>query len=106
MLTLEVDAFGNVLKEAAIGYGRRQPDPSLPLQVDRDKQTRKLVTYTENRVTNPIDDAAAFPDAYRAPLPCETLTYELTGGYTPGGAGGRFQSSDFVRAAGDVLTHV
>ena len=27
-LTLEVDEFGNVLKSAAIGYGRRQPDPS------------------------------------------------------------------------------
>ena len=33
-LTLEVDAFGNVLKLAAIGYGRRQPDPSL-LAADR-----------------------------------------------------------------------
>ena len=55
-LTLEVDAFGNVLKAAAIGYGRRQPDPALPLQADRDKQTKTLITYTENRVTNPIDD--------------------------------------------------
>jgi RHS repeat-associated protein len=120
-LTLEVDPFGNVLKEAAIGYGRRttiravdaqgvvqeisnealnQLDPS-----DREKQTDTLVTYTENRVTNPIDDAAAFPDAYRAPLPCEARTYELTG-YTPNGAGGRFQSADFVQAAGDALTHV
>lgn len=106
MLTLEVDPFGNVLKEAAIGYGRRQQDSSLPLQVDRDKQIKKLVTYTENGVTNPIDDAAAFPDAYRTPLPCETRTYELTGGYTPNGAGGRFQSADFVRSAGDALTHV
>ena len=48
-LTLEVDAFGNVLKEVAIGYGRRQPDASLPLRADRDKQTQTLITYTENR---------------------------------------------------------
>src|SRR5262249_17789682 len=28
-LTLEVDEFGNVLKAAAVGYGRRQPDLTL-----------------------------------------------------------------------------
>jgi len=104
-LTLEVDPFGSVLKETAIGYGRRQPDPSLPLQVDRDKQTKTLITYTENRVTNPIDDVAVFPDAYRTPLPCETRTCELTG-YTPTGAAGRFKGADFVQNAGAALTHI
>jgi RHS repeat-associated protein len=78
-LTLEVDPFGNVLKEAAIGYGRRQPDLSLPLQADRDEQTKTLITYTENRVTKPIDDVAAYPNDYRTPLPAETRTFELTG---------------------------
>ena len=38
-LTLEVDAFGNVLKSAAVGYGRRQPDPDLEAH-DQAKQTR------------------------------------------------------------------
>jgi RHS repeat-associated protein len=104
-LTLEVDSFGNVLKEAAIGYGRRQPDPSLPLQVDRDKQTKTLITYTENRVTNPINDVTIFPHAYRSPLPCETRTYELTG-YTSTGGAGRFQSSDLVKAGGAGLAHI
>jgi RHS repeat-associated protein len=103
--TLEVNAYGNVLKGAAIGYGRRQPDLSLSLQVDRDKQTRTLITYTENRVTNPIDDVAVDPDNYRAPLPCENRSFELTG-YPPTGAAGRFQSSDFVQAAGNGLAHV
>ena len=28
-LTLEVDAFGHVTRSAAVGYGRRQPDPDL-----------------------------------------------------------------------------
>lgn len=74
-LTLEVDNFGNVLKEIAIGYGRRHPDATLPQQADRDKQTRTLITYTENRVTNAID----IGNDYRTPLPCETRTYELTG---------------------------
>lgn len=76
-LTLEVDDFGNVLKEAAIGYGRLHPEPdtTLPLQVDRDKQTKTLITYTENRVTEDINTA----NDYRTPLPCETKTFELTG---------------------------
>ncbi|MDP2619118.1 MAG: toxin TcdB middle/C-terminal domain-containing protein [Hyphomicrobiales bacterium] len=72
-LTLEVDGFGNVLKSAALGYGRRQPDMAL-LAEDRAKQTQILITYTENSVTNAIEAA----DDYRTPLPCETRTYELT----------------------------
>jgi RHS repeat-associated protein len=107
-LTLEVDEFGNVLKSAAIGYGRRQtirvvdeqrditevPNPDLNKldPHDQEKQTRTLVTYTENRVTNAIDTA----DDYRTPLPAETRTYELTG-YIPTGSAGRFQASDFVK---------
>lgn len=73
-LTLEVDAYGNVLKQAAIGYGRRQPDMSLSAE-DRAKQAQILITYTENRVTNAVDAA----DDYRTPLPCESRIYELTG---------------------------
>jgi len=96
-LTLEVDPFGNVLKGAAIGYGRRQPDPALPLDVDRDKQTKTLMTYTENVVTNPIHDVVMFPDAHRTPLPCETRTFELAG-YVPTGPAGRFQSADLVES--------
>ena len=94
-LTLEVDAFGNTLKEIAIGYGRRQPDPDLPQDSDRDRQTQTLVTYTENSITNPIDDVATHPHDYRTPLPCESRTYELTG-YTPTGPDERFISTDFV----------
>jgi RHS repeat-associated protein len=94
-LTLEVDAFGNVLKEAAIGYGRRLPSAVLPLPTDREAQTKALVTYTESGFTNPIDSERS-PDDYRGPLPCETRAYELTG-YAPSGPGGRFRDFDFVR---------
>ncbi|WP_217646261.1 SpvB/TcaC N-terminal domain-containing protein [Halomonas korlensis] len=90
-LTLEVDDFDNVLKEVAVGYGRRQPDPSLPTVDDRNKQTLALLTYTEKSVTNAIDEA----DGYRTPLPCEAQTFELTG-YSPTGPVGRYQASDFV----------
>ena len=102
-LTLEVDRFGSVLKSAAIGYGRRLPDAHLTDE-DRKKQTQVLITYTENRVTNAIDSG----DDFRAPLPGETSTYELTG-YSPTGPAGRFQASDFVKPDpnnGKVLTHV
>ena len=73
-LTLEVDEFGNVLKFAAVGYGRRQPDGTLSIE-DQAKQSQILITYSENRFTNQIDEE----DVYRTPLPCEARTYELTG---------------------------
>ncbi|MBI3798460.1 MAG: toxin [Deltaproteobacteria bacterium] len=107
-LTLEVDEFGNVLKSAAIGYGRREtilcvdeqgevmeiPNPDLNQldPQDQAKQTTTLISYTENGVTNAIDMA----DDYRTPLPAATRTYELTG-YSPTSSAGRFQASDLVQ---------
>lgn len=76
-LTLEVDDYGNVLKSAAIGYGRRLGLSSLTGD-DKDTQERTLFTYTENDVTSAIDDIALLDD-YRLPLPCESRAYELTG---------------------------
>ncbi|WP_206070408.1 SpvB/TcaC N-terminal domain-containing protein [Nodosilinea sp. P-1105] len=95
-MTLEVDDYGNVLKDVAIGYGRRQPDPDLPLDSDRLQQTQRWVTYAEHRFTNAIESAAH----YRTPLPCETRTYELTG-FSPTEAADRFQFSDFVQPGSD-----
>jgi RHS repeat-associated protein len=90
-LALEVDDFGNVLKEAAIGYGRR----SSPLAEawDRERQTTALLTYTESRFTN----AVATGDSHRNPLQCEAVTFELTG-YAPTGPAGRYQAQDLVQA--------
>ncbi|MGF6851688.1 SpvB/TcaC N-terminal domain-containing protein [Paraburkholderia sp. CI3] len=88
-LTLEVDDFGNVLKQATIGYGRRISP--LWTQWDRDRQTTALLTYTENRVTNAIGSS----DTHRNPLPCEAITFELTG-YTATGTAGRYRATDFV----------
>jgi RHS repeat-associated protein len=70
--TLEVDEYGDVLKSAAIGYGRRQPDSNLSTQ-DQDKQTQTLITYTENHYTNPV----LLDDAYRTPLQSETHVFEV-----------------------------
>ena len=66
--------YGNVLKSAAVGYGRRQADPSLT-SADQDRQAERHVTCTENAFTNPVDSI----DAYRTPLPSESRSYELAG---------------------------
>jgi RHS repeat-associated protein len=73
-LTLEVDDFGNVLKSAAVAYGRRQSDPALEAR-DQIRQGELHIIYMESRVTNHVEAA----DEYRAPLPCESRGYELTG---------------------------
>ena len=78
-LTLEVDAFGHALRTLSIAYGRRLPALELPTQADRDRQTRTLISYTESRYTNPIDDPQTHFDAHHVPASSETLTFELTG---------------------------
>lgn len=98
-LTLEVDDYGNVLKQVAIGYGRR----TSPLAEgwDRTRQTTALLTYTENRVTNSIESI----DTHRNPLPCEAITFELTG-YPTTGSAGRYQAADFVEPDPAVSTRL
>ena len=73
-LTLAVDEYGNILRSAAIGYGRRQPDPALP-PLDQEQQAQIRITGIENSYTNPIEEE----DHYCTPLPSETQSYELTG---------------------------
>jgi RHS repeat-associated protein len=94
-LTLQVDSFGNPLKSLAIGYGRRQPDPALPTSADQDKQTQALITYTEKRYTNGIDDPIHGPNNYRTPLPSQARTYELTG-FAPADNATRFSFEEWV----------
>ena len=92
-LTLEVDDHGNVLRSAAIAYGRRRPDATLPA-VERAAQAATHATCVETRVTNPVDTALD----HRAPLPWESRTFELTGLTAPAGADGPL-SFDAVLAA-------
>ncbi|QJD87673.1 toxin TcdB middle/N-terminal domain-containing protein [Cohnella herbarum] len=73
-LTLAADLYGNVLKSAAIAYGRRAPDPELSLR-DQEKQSKLNFVYTENDYTNPISN----DDDYRTPLPFQTRNYEVSG---------------------------
>src|ERR1017187_5262218 len=71
-MTLAIDAFGNVLQAAAVGYGRRYLDPALT-STDQVKQTATLSTFTENSYTNAI----LTDDTYRSPLPAQASSYEL-----------------------------
>ncbi len=96
-LTLEVDEFGNVLKSAAIGYGRRQPDPSLA-PADQARQAETLITYSESRLTHAVDTA----EDHRTPLPCESRTCELTGLALPAGRD-RFSFEEVLEAGESAL---
>jgi len=73
-LTLEVDEFGNVTKSAAVGYGRRRPDPDLNPD-ERTRQTQTLITYTETSVINKPNEV----NWYRIGVPVEVRTFEITG---------------------------
>jgi RHS repeat-associated protein len=97
-LTLQVDDFGNVVQEVAVGYRRRQPDMSLPLDVDREKQGRTLVTYTGRAMTNTVST----DDSYRVQVPAETRTYELTGVQPENGV--RFSFAECVRNGLELAT--
>ena len=87
-ITLEVDEFGNTRRAVSVGYGRRpghpEPEPNLSAAFRAmlaHDQARLHVGATESVFTEPVNrpaDAVAF-DAYRAPLPCETITAEFTG---------------------------
>ena len=74
-LALDVDPYGNVIRSAAIAYGRRQPDLSILSAGDRAEQTQIHLTCSENRFT----DMASGNDIRRTPLPSESRNYELTG---------------------------
>lgn len=100
-LTLEVDPYGDVLKEVAIGYSRRQEQSPLQDE-DKQKQEQTLITFTQNNVTKPIDDTAAYPNDYRTPLAAETRTYELTG-FKPENNAARFSFDEWERNAFALL---
>ena len=73
-LILAADDYGNPLRSASAGYGRRYPDPELA-PADQAAQARLRLSYTETGYTNAVE----LPDAHRMPLPARTRTYEIVG---------------------------
>jgi RHS repeat-associated protein len=72
--TLDVDDFGNVRTAASVAYPRRAPDAALEAR-DQQKQAAIHVTCVQQAFTNAADTL----DAYRAPLACESRSFEITG---------------------------
>jgi RHS repeat-associated protein len=72
-LTLAIDPYGNVTRQATVAY-RRRPTATGVLP----QQGVTLVRYVESDFLQ-IDDVTGEPDTYRAALPFETREYELTG---------------------------
>ena len=94
-LTLETDDYGNVLRSVSVGYPRRPgyppPEPTLSAAAQAMltyDQTRLHIRGAEHGYTNPVDDVAAWPDAYRAPLVCTVDSAEITGVAPPVRAAG------------------
>ncbi|MER9562972.1 SpvB/TcaC N-terminal domain-containing protein [Mesorhizobium sp. M0571] len=79
-LTLQVDAYGTVLKNATITYPRRQPDAALDPS-DEAVQAQIAIVATDNAVTNAVDEERN----HRKPAVFDTRAYEITGlGPKPG----------------------
>lgn len=71
-LTLDVDAYGNVLLAASVAYGRRHADTALSAD-DQIAQATLFATTTRSTFTPPV----ASPDAWRTPLTAGTITHQL-----------------------------
>ncbi len=80
-ITLEIDAFGNALKSASIGYPRRVATGPESLQPEPE-QTRTLIVYSEHSFANYADAR----DRRRLGLGFASQSFELTGlGRRPSG---------------------
>lgn len=103
-LTLRVDELGQPCQTIAIGYRRdRVHEDSAPdhAAIDRIRtvQSERHVAYTEVRYTSDVllsttADREAAVRHHRLRVPCEVLTFELTG-VTPVGSS-YFQPQDFA----------
>lgn len=79
-LNLQVDDHGNVLQSVTVVYPRigRHTDGTLPSGTENliaQVQRETHLAYTETRYTNDVNEGGQ----YRLRVPCEVLSYELTG---------------------------
>lgn len=82
-LNLNVDEYGNVRQAVSVVYPRigRHVDETLPDGAENliaQVQLERHLAYTETRFTNDVNGPAN-PDQYRLRVPCEVLSYEVTG---------------------------
>ncbi|KAF3356036.1 hypothetical protein VdG1_06774 [Verticillium dahliae VDG1] len=89
-MCLDVDDFGNTRKEIKIVYGR-QPGLTSLTGPDKAKQESTHILYSENNVTEAIDEG----DDFRRPAVYSTRTYEISG-FQPAGNALQFSFADFA----------
>ena len=69
-LTLEVDAYGNVLRGVAVGYGRRHPDADADPRLPAGRRGGDAAQTTTHRPDGErVHQRGRRADAYRTPLP-------------------------------------
>jgi RHS repeat-associated protein len=80
-LVLDIDEFGNVLRKAAVAYGRGTVAGAQP------EQQKVWATYAQmSYINHPVN--LGTESFYRLGLPSETISYELTGLDVPVGGQG------------------
>lgn len=73
-LTLSVNTYGDIVRSASVGYGRRHDDPDSNLTArDRDAQRRLWITYAQTDYTEALSNDIV----HRGPAPSEERTYEV-----------------------------
>ncbi|HTN45700.1 MAG TPA: SpvB/TcaC N-terminal domain-containing protein [Flavipsychrobacter sp.] len=80
-LTLETDAYGNVLQSAQVVYPRKHTpavSASYPQEVE-DEQLKMHITYSQHSFTNDVIDQPSLTHHYRLRLPFEAKSFELLG---------------------------
>lgn len=98
VLNLRYDSYGNPLQAVTAVYARRgehQDDTLAAADLQRIRRVQKEthLAYAETRYTTDIDQPRPGQD-YRLRVPCEVMTFELTG-ITPNG---EFFTADQLRA--------
>ncbi|KAH0566014.1 hypothetical protein GP486_000586 [Trichoglossum hirsutum] len=73
-MIFETDIFGNPLTSLTIAYGRLSGEPNpLLTDEDREKQMKLQAMLHVSQYTNVVSEA----DAYRTPVPCESMVFEV-----------------------------
>lgn len=84
-LNIRTDDWGNVLESAAIAYGRRLSEVSLPETADTECQSKDHITYSIQAFTKLVLKNGN----YRLPVSCEEMIFELN---TPAPLSGFFKA--------------
>ncbi|SMQ78428.1 RHS repeat-associated core domain-containing protein [Bacillus sp. OV166] len=84
-LNLSTDEYGNIQQSVTVVYPRLEKYVDNTLRDDAEDLIQKVqselhISYTETRYTNDVPSPGnSDQDNYRLRLPCEVMTYELTG---------------------------